>query len=751
MVTPGSFIRTIPVTLAIGWLFWLGTSAALAEEGRRLALIIGNSDYENVTRLPNPTKDARGIAAALQRIGFEVDLQLDLDVDQMKRVTHEFAKRSEDAEISLFYYAGHGVQVEGRNYLLPINADVVAPRDLVYETVQLDQITAQLGHSGAKLKLVLLDACRDNPLASQIQQSQYGHIVGSGLASTQGVPGMLIAYATAPDTVALDGAANHSPFTQALLEWIDYPGVEVGTLFRRVRERVMDITQNQQVPWVEEAVIGEYYLNGRESDAEEEADAERMFWEHVQSMDDVDQRLTALQRYMLVFPEGERFEEARRMRRLLTQSLADAGTSPPKSDVILQPAAPDTAGTAVAKLTAEGAEPALAVEADSSPAALCQRYGNDPLFSDGASDGWIEDRRFPLAPRLHRMNEKRAIEACQEAVDQDGGNPKLQALLGRSLTAAKRWREALWHLRLAVDEGNPVAMYVLGGMFRDGQQVAAHLGRALDLFEKSAKAGHLGAAFELGLAYRNGQGRDRDIARARHWLEVAADGGYDWAQYELGRFWESGAMGHRDAAMALQWWQKAAEQGNGRAARAAGLLLMTADGVAGDLAEASRLLRLAVVQGETQAELPLAQTLLTLGGGVSVETEASRLLERAALRREGEAALMLGELHADGLASFADPALAAYWLASTQEMADREVRRRAATTFSALPRSAVVEAIQRALIDLGFDPGGTDGVMGQKTQSALVRFKNANSGAAVGGAADASIETLASLIGASRW
>ncbi|MGI9437048.1 MAG: caspase family protein [Geminicoccaceae bacterium] len=740
------------------WLAALLVSIPISDAaaGRRLALVTGNGAYQHVSALPNPSRDARAVGATLESMGFEVDMRLDLDTESMEKAVRRFAAQSQDAEIALFYYAGHGVQVDGRNYLLPVNAKITQPRDLAYEAITLDSITKELDESGAKLSLVLLDACRDNPL-EELFKRQAGTLSrgvdsGSGLAQTQGAAGMLIAYATAPDTVALDGQGEHSPFSQALLEWLNQPGIEVGRLFRRVRERVMDITDGQQVPWVEEAVIGEYYLNGTEAKTASAPDAEQLFWEHVQTIDDPTERLTALQRYTLVFPDGQRVEDARQMRRTLSQNLAASGIKTEdlqenNQGLTLKPVDP-ARETAALQQEPKDSRSQTRSETTGDPATLCMREAADPLAGSDASGRWTADRRYPLSPSLHRLEADLALKHCQKAFDRAPDNLALEGLLGRSMAAAGRWSEALRHLRPAADSGDAVAQYALAIMYRDGQRVPPDPERAKGLFEQAAASGHIGAAFDLGLAYRDGRGTSPDQKQATAWLTKAAEGGYDWAQYELGRLLVEKADGPPEPGQALDWWRLAAEQGNGRAAAAAGMLLKNGEGVLADPAEASRWLRLAVIQGEEEAERPLAELLLLLGDGVKDEAEAAMLLERGALRRDGRAALLLGEIHARGQSSVADPALAAYWLAAAHESRD-EATAKAASTFATLPRSAVIEAVQRALLEVGYDPGVIDGAMGQKTARAIDQYRQA-SGLPETAKAELSIEFLARLIASKR-
>lgn len=742
-------------------LFFGMVPAADANEGRRIALVIGNGAYQHVPALPNPTRDARAISNALEELGFEVITALDLSLADMTGVIRDFARGSRAAEIALVYYAGHAVQVSGRNYLLPVAADIQTPRDLTYEAIPLDMITGELKAGGPKLSMLLLDACRDDPLSERFLASagRLGRSVAteSGLAQTQGAVGMLIAYATAPDQVALDGEGLHSPFTQALLEWIDQPGLEVGRVFRRVRERVMDLTDGAQVPWVEEAVIGEFYLNGdRAPEAKTAQKPEDLFWDSVQTIDDPAQRLAALQRYLVVFPEGDYVEDARRLRRTLMANLSaedrarseNALFGAQKLELTVQPS-----GTDLAALSSRTDEAGQALQSaprsetgGDDPLSLCRRIGGDPLGNPWLEGRWLVSRRHPPSPGFQRLNVDLAIDVCTQSLESLGAEPEVEALLGRALMAAGRSAEALRYLHPAADSGNPIAQYALATILQGGLRGAPDPAAALALFQAAADQGHIGAAFELGLIYRDGIGVKPDPLLSIAWLRRAASGGYEWAQYELGSFYYTkGLSGQPDVQQAAIFWQQAAEQGHAASAQALGMMFKEGNGVPANFSAASKWLRLAVVQGFAEAQRPLAETLLLTGGGVETETEAIRLLEQAAGRDDHDAALMLGRLHSGFRTSATDPVVAAYWLAKAHQM--DESGDEAATAFADLPDNAVIEAVQRALSDVGYDPGSFNGRLSPETRRAIGSFR-ADTGQAASD--EVSIELLGKLILAQR-
>jgi hypothetical protein len=231
----------------------------------RVALVIGNSKYVNVNVLANAANDARVMAQALRDIGFAVTDGFDLPRDGMERQIREFLRKSETARVRLFYYAGHGLQVDGRNYLVPVNTKLESASDLSFETIGLDTILESLD-STSRTNIIILDACRNNPFA-QTLASRYGAgrsvTVAPGLAGYASLgAGMLIAFSTAPGAVALDGSGANSPFTEALARHLRTPGLEVRQMLTRVRADVASGTSGKQIPWDNSALLGDVYLAG---------------------------------------------------------------------------------------------------------------------------------------------------------------------------------------------------------------------------------------------------------------------------------------------------------------------------------------------------------------------------------------------------------------------------------------------------------------------------------------------------------
>jgi uncharacterized caspase-like protein len=221
------------------------------DQGKRVALVIGNSAYKNAEKLQNPGNDARSIAEVLTRTGFEVTLGTDLDQPGMQQALRDFGLKAEEADVAVVYYAGHGVQVAGENYLLPVDATLERERDLLYEALPLNLVMGEVAQS-QKLGLVILDACHDNPLAEHLRRILgpiRSRLVGDGLARIDNLPsGTMVAFATRPGEVAVDGTGPHSPYTTALLKHIEEPGLELNLLFRKVRDTVLEETAYRQEP-----------------------------------------------------------------------------------------------------------------------------------------------------------------------------------------------------------------------------------------------------------------------------------------------------------------------------------------------------------------------------------------------------------------------------------------------------------------------------------------------------------------------
>ena len=230
---------------------------------KRVALVIGNAAYQNTTPLLNPSNDATDVATSLSRLGFDVVDGRDLDKRSMERLIRQFAVKLSGADVALFFYAGHGFQIEGRNFLVPTDAKLASEGDVDFESLSVDLVIKQMERE-AKTSLVLLDACRDNPLARSLARNMGTRSaqVGQGLAEVKAGIGTLIAFSTQPGAFALDGTGRNSPYTEALLKHLETQGKDFSGVLVEVRNDVLKTTGGRQVPWEHTSLTGQVYLRG---------------------------------------------------------------------------------------------------------------------------------------------------------------------------------------------------------------------------------------------------------------------------------------------------------------------------------------------------------------------------------------------------------------------------------------------------------------------------------------------------------
>ncbi|MGE3830754.1 MAG: caspase domain-containing protein [Parvibaculaceae bacterium] len=222
---------------------------------KRIALVVGNSNYRNVSALRNPANDAHDVAVLLKRIGFTVKELHDLDKDAFEEALSAFAEESIGSDLSMLYYAGHGIEVDKRNYLIPIDAKLKTDKRLRFEAIALDDILDLL--DGVKgVRFVFLDACRNNPFAEGMRRVAT-RSVGRGFVGIEAPYGTVVSYSAKEGTVANDGSGRNSPFTAALLSHLAEPGLEIQFMLRRVRDSVRDVTDGEQEPFISASLPGE--------------------------------------------------------------------------------------------------------------------------------------------------------------------------------------------------------------------------------------------------------------------------------------------------------------------------------------------------------------------------------------------------------------------------------------------------------------------------------------------------------------
>lgn len=288
-------------------------SATVAWAEKRVALVIGNAAYTNVERLKNPANDATQIAAKLKSMGFnDVTLKLDLDFAALRRTLAGFARDAAGADIALVYFAGHGIEVAGANYVIPVDAKLAHVDDVDFEAIPLDTVMRSLNRAKS-LKLVILDACRNNPFRSDMSGIGANRSVGRGLARVSPPGGdTLVAYAAKENTVADDGDGEHSPYAAALIRHIATPGLDVRLLFGRVRDDVLRTTGGRQEPFTYGSLPGKELMLAKgdanstkpglsPGNAQPTIDREALFWSSVKDSNDP----KLFEAYLKAYPSGQ--------------------------------------------------------------------------------------------------------------------------------------------------------------------------------------------------------------------------------------------------------------------------------------------------------------------------------------------------------------------------------------------------------------------------------------------------------------
>jgi hypothetical protein len=497
--------------------------AAHAE--KRVALVIGNSAYQTVPKLPNPDNDAKLMSDTLLSLGFFVvggGARLDLDKAGFDAALAEFSHELIGADVALFYYAGHGVETHGLNYLVPVDAHPQDEADVFAQLVSTSDILDRLQKSGTRINLVLLDACRDNPFRDHGVRSTTG-----GLAQMPAPIGTLISFATQPRSVSLDGDNGHSPYTSALVQAMQRPGAGLFKTFNEVGLAVEKATGGEQLPWVSSSPIsGNFYFAGKPEPAIVSASARPA-------------------------PGAPNASPA---------PLREARFSPPddplRHDLITDcdrlAAMPNDTGHPPSIPGVEVDKMNIAAAAPACKDAM-ERYPDVMRFVFEAGRVATARKDFTEARRLY---DQAAASGYAMAMNNIGALYE-----GGSGTPVNYVEAARWYQK-AVDAGEPIAMVDLGYQYEHGHGVKRDYARARQLYETALKAGVSAAMNNLGLMYMKGEGMPRDYAEARRLFEQGIALGSDACMNGLGALYNEGDGVPRDPRTARQWFEKAAALGN---------------------------------------------------------------------------------------------------------------------------------------------------------------------------------------------
>lgn len=580
------------------------SAGSAAQTEKRVALVIGLSAYRGLQELKNPRNDATDVADALKQQGFDVLHGEDLGMSAMRDLIARFTVLARNADVSLFYYAGHGFQIDSQNYLVPVDAQVRDPASLRQSTVALQSVLSGL-EAARGIHLIFLDACRNNPLP---QGAIGGDTLRDGLARVGNAANFLLAFATQPDNVAYDGAGRNSPFATALLSHIATRGQDIASMMIKVRRDVLAATGGQQIPWENSSLTRQFTFR---PGAPETASPEVQLWQLGIVLRDP----ALLKLYVERFPTGAHVSEARsyldptKLAALegATSRSTDAGGDDTLWDLAarmrMRPLAEFYLHRFPAGRHTDAARKLLdtlpdAGSADLPAETLCERLATHPRDATANLDG------VPLDNLV--ANVDRAIGACRRAMAAHPVLPNYAALLARALWAANQRTEALQLYRTAAERGNLRAMVSLGLILEAGDGVPKDVRGAYALYERAAAGGSPDGAINLAVALMQGVALPRNVPRAIELLTTASGQGSAIATFNLGVLAEQGAGGTQDQA--LGYFRKAVELGDVRGYRAAAVLLDEGRGTRKDPDAAAEALLRAVASdsGDALAELTKA-------------------------------------------------------------------------------------------------------------------------------------------------
>lgn len=533
----------------------------------RVALVIGNAAYKD-SPLRNPVNDATDVSAALTRLGFRVILRTNVNRAQMRAAVRDFGLALRAGGVGLFYYAGHGVESKGRNFLIPLAANLGGEFELDDEAVDANSILRAMEDAGNPTNIMILDACRDNPFSRSWRSA------ARGLAQMNAPTGSFVAFATAPGAVAADGTGRNGVFTKHLLASLAQPDLDIDRVFTRITAAVAQETAKRQVPWKSSSLTGAFSFapgapaatldaaTGTPAAPADPSANDRAFWESVKDSREPEE----LKAYLAQFPQGLFAAlAASRLKALEATPVAAAAPSP----------APDRSDSGQAGEEAYNRGLQLA-------------NVNNPNRND------VE------AARLFRLagNQRHA-----GALAELGG----LHIVGRGVP--KDDIEAVRFFRLAAEQGEHRGQFGLAGMYANGRGgLPKDLVEAARLFRLSASQGYAPAQTSLGFMHLNGLGGvARDHAEAARMFRLAAQQGHAIAQHNLGMMYDSGMGGlAKDEVEAVRLLRLAAEQGEAGALFNLGLMYEQGKGgLAKDLAAAKSWYQLSARKDNSHAKSAL--------------------------------------------------------------------------------------------------------------------------------------------------
>lgn len=514
----------------------------------RWALIVGNADYTSsgVSSLQNTLNDARTMTASLSAMGFaiySIENATRQDIDETMAIIR--AEQS-DTALGLFFYAGHGVQHNGTNYILPTDIVPNSKSFLDDQAITAEKIIQDLASIGSEKLVIILDACRNSPFGADLAY-------GAGLALSEAPPNTIISYATAPGAVALDGAGANSPFTAALASTLDGPKQDFRDVLRLVRAKVRRATSGEQTPWFLDNVTEEIWLEPNpeiilDEDVRQSISGTinlaSVTWNTINTSADRND----FQLFVDLFPENDLASVATRQLQLLEQSTLSEIRELDIPLVDSNQTVPNGLSTLITQCD-------ILATPEHDPYALVESVPHD------------------------LVNTRAALRSCIQALQDDPGNARITGLLARVLILEGRYDEANFYLQLAADRGYSNAYGGLAEAYRIGRGVDINYETAAIFIRQGAMAGNGGLRVALAEYYKQGWGVPQSYAEARRWYEIAAMNGEPNAYTALGDIYRRGQGVEVDYPKALELYLHAAANGETDAMNNVGMAYLRGEGI----------------------------------------------------------------------------------------------------------------------------------------------------------------------------
>ncbi len=537
-------------TLALALAAFSGVWDGCAYAQNRVALIVGNGNYQNVPPLPTTSNDAGDIAQSFERLGFATTKLFNASYDDFRRAIRKFNELTQNADIAVVYFGGHGLETGGENWLLPVDADLRTDLDIAQEAIGLNGLMQSVGRV-AVLGMVIVDASRNNPFAARMQRTGQTRSVDRGLARVEPTQNVLVAYASKDGTTNEDRGGRNSPYAAALLKYLESPGLDINFMFRKVRDDVLSHTNRRQQPFVYGSLPNKpIYLKERSISLppvevkNEVLPADETIWSTIKDSTDKSLFLDFLNK----FPSSVHAKEAGAKLKSLDTTLVVASrqTNPLSNDT----------GNAIAD---------------------CDRLAASPLDSGRPKDSaGVELSKIPVVA---------AERACDEAMRRSPEVARFPFQAARVAIARANYPAARDLYEKASALGSSLAMYSLGLLYAEGKTVPLDYTEARRWYTKAVALNSAFAMPELAALYENGLGGPQDPAEALRLYRAAATAGDRVSMTKVGNFYEAGFGVRQDYAEAIRWYKRSADRGDAGAMRQLAKLYESGRGVAKNAAE----------------------------------------------------------------------------------------------------------------------------------------------------------------------